>query len=97
FYMGRTPARRGEPPNLLVKIGTRGVRFNPSASPGQRHTTTPCVRAGVGLGAQVLATRCRHGMAPEDGRREVVAAGPRTCLGSDGHEHGPPVRDDRRT
>jgi len=30
-------------------------------------------------------------MAPEDGRREVAAAGPRTCLGSDNHGHGPPV------
>ena len=98
FCMGRTPARRGEPPNLLVKIGTRGGRFNPSASPGQRHTTHPAGAFGlrVGSGAQVLATRCRHGMAPEDGRRDVAAAGPRTCLGSDGHGHGPPVLPWRR-
>src|SRR6266478_3116095 len=82
--MGRTPARRGESPNLLVKIGTRGVRFNPSAPPDSATQRTPPVRSGCqwGSGAQVLAPRCRDGKAPEDGR-EVAAPGPRTCLGSD--------------
>src|SRR5947208_8800512 len=57
--MGRTPARRGEPPNLLVKIGTRGVRFNPSASPGQRHTTHPAGAFGLRVGL-----RCRGAGSP---------------------------------
>src|SRR6266404_8265121 len=40
----------GSPQNLLVKIGTRGVRFNPSAPPDSASQRTPAGAFGLRVG-----------------------------------------------